>query len=65
MMSLIVVHPFFTHVSNWNAAPISLPARAAFRQHLGMADWLHLIGERLSPAMGDHVPNPMDANYVF
>jgi len=27
-----------------------------------MADRFHLIGKRLSPAMGDDVPNLMDAN---
>ena len=30
-----------------------------------MADRFHLIGKRLSPAIGDYVPNSMDANWAF
>jgi len=32
------------------------------KRRSGMADRFHFIRKRLSPATGDHVPNPMDAN---
>jgi len=36
--------------------------QGGWKRRSSMADRFHLIGKRLSPAMGDDVPNLMDAN---
>ena len=49
-------------VSQYEEIARHQPICAMAWRRSGMADCLHLVGKRLSPAIRDDVPNPMDAN---